>query len=1697
MTNQALDIFSIHKDIISEYKHFVNSFINIKDEKIKQEIETKINQGNYWPEPLIHFNPSFELGESVSSLCNKGVLSSKINDIFKGYQLFKHQVEAISKGTKGEDFIVTSGTGSGKSLTFIGTIFDYLLKNNSENSVKAIIVYPMNALINSQYDEINKYKENYERQTGLNFPITFEKYTGQESKEDKIEVLSSIPNIILTNYMMLELILTRSHESKLRNSIFETLKFLVFDELHTYTGRQGSDVAMLIRRIKAQSKNNINCIGTSATMVSGGTINEQKDKVAEVASKIFGSKFTREQIINESLVRCFNFDGNIPNKLELQKTLNDDIDINNSEENLKKFPLIIWLENVIALKNKEGTLVRNEPLQFSEIVAKLVNETNISKEICEIKLTKLLEWISNVNQNLENKKYSYLPFKIHQFISQTGVVYTSLDSGDNRKLSLEPANHIILEGEKIPLFPLVFSRISGHDFICVNKDYKEMKLQPREFRDTLFEEEDISSGYIIPDPKGDIWNPETDIELLPESWYKINKKEEIIFDKKIASRLPQKIYYNNKGNFSETHKNHLPYEGWFMSNKLLFDPTSGDVFYSNTGEGTKLTRLGSEGRSTSTTIISFSILKYLAKYGFPLKDQKLLSFTDNRQDAALQSGHFNDFIRMAQLRSSIYYALKDKKELNHSNLGQAIFENLKLSQDDFAQNIVNFPSAIRENENTLKDFLMYSALYDLRYGWRVILPNLEQTALLKIDYTNLKENCDYRDAWASLPFLYDLAPEKRLEIIYQILDYFRKSYAIYSQEYLSNSSIEQKQKQIKEKLKSPWAFNDKEKIIEPYYIRYEKLKYNSKFYTISMVPNSHIGRYLRNEVKKGGEEIKGKDYFEFVKTLLKLLSDAGWLHPTTTLNDDNKETTIYQLNIHTILWKLGDEKNLVEDNVRGKKYKQTIKPKPNIFFQDLYKTNFKEMKKIIGKEHTGQLSNDARKEREENFKEGKYSALFCSPTMELGIDIANLSVVHMRNVPPNPANYSQRSGRAGRSGQAALVFTSCSNFSPHDRHYFKNARNMVSGSVSPPKIDLTNKELLESHLHSLYLSKAGIDEVNNSILDLIEINNELPLKENVVIQLKLGVESKKEVKSIFNKIIKDIKEDFDLKLPDDWIDILINNAPSSFDRSLNRWRTMYKSSNNLLAESSEVINNPIYNESSYERKEAWSKQKHAIRQRDLLTNKSSTKLVSEFYPYRYLASEGFLPGYNFTRLPLRTYIPSGNNGEYISRSRFTALKEFGPQNRIYHSGAKYEVNQLVINEGEDNLIKVKVSNDSGYLLIGSDFNNEVCPFSKNKLDEGKSKVFINLIEMTETRTIEKDRISCEEEERVSQGYNIETYFSVPAGMDTVVNLSVKDNQDELLKLQYIPTARLYHLNKGWKTKKEEGFLIGLKSGRWKSANKESKKETTEYSEENKNIMLYTYSDANALYITPSKKLMLDSDAVITMEYAILRAIENKFQVESSEIGAVNIGNDKEPKIFLYEASEGSLGILSQLIENTSIFHELINEIIKICRYNEEDYKEESSYDDLLSYYNQRYHNQINRFKIKDALFRLKESNIEISSNNNYSNYEDHYNNLIKELDPKSSTEKYFIDYLYKNGIKLPDKAQVFTEGIYSKPDFFYEPNIYIFCDGTPHDNFDVIENDKQIRKAIRKRGDQAIIYHYKDNLDEIINKRSDIFKKVR
>jgi len=254
-----MDIFKLLENIISAYESYIRSFFRIKDTKILEFVDSKISDGFLWPDPLVQLNPSFELGSTIDGLVQHKILHEECSKIFrikkhpkdfgKTLQLYKHQEEAIHAAQSSGDYVLTTGTGSGKSLAYIIPIVDNILHNRAVKGIRAIIVYPMNALANSQFLELEKFiNYGYPDSKG---PFRFARYTGQESNEEKNLIISNPPDILLTNYVMLELILTRPFDKDLVQAA-QGLQFLVLDELHTYRGRQGADVAFLIRRVRNQ-----------------------------------------------------------------------------------------------------------------------------------------------------------------------------------------------------------------------------------------------------------------------------------------------------------------------------------------------------------------------------------------------------------------------------------------------------------------------------------------------------------------------------------------------------------------------------------------------------------------------------------------------------------------------------------------------------------------------------------------------------------------------------------------------------------------------------------------------------------------------------------------------------------------------------------------------------------------------------------------------------------------------------------------------------------------------------------------------------------------------------------------------------------------------------------------------------------------------------------------------------------------------------------------------------------------------------------------------------------------------------------------------------------------------------------------------------------------------------------------------------
>jgi hypothetical protein len=1587
--------------------------------------------------------------------------------------------------------------------------------------VVAVAVYPLNALINSQEEELRRYAANYQRVSGKPCPIRFARLTGQERLEDRQRIEDDPPHLLLTNYMMLELLLTRSSQQRVRDAISQNLRFLVFDELHTYRGRQGADVGLLIRRLRTSARYPVICIGTSATMTTGGTRQEQSGKIAEVASQLFGKPIVAEAVVHEKLDRRF---AGVPSKAALTAAVSQSVNIGADEHALSLHPTPAWLEAAIALEERDGDLIRRRPMTFEQIAKRLAEDTGLPGEVCEGHLRQVLLWIARVNAALpaDRKRYAYLPFKLHQFLSQTGAVYVSLDDGEARHVTLQPGYHVPDDPAR-PLFPAVFSRFSGETFLCVAKDRESRRLQPREFytRDED-EREATTNGFLILNPEA--WNPDTDLELLPDSWLETTAAGQTRPIKKYRDRLPSRLFFDVQGNFSETPRQGW-LAGWFMSAPLLFDPTSGVVPDRQTRDSTKLSQLGAEGRSTATSITSYAILTRIAEQGIPLRDQKLLSFMDNRQDAALQSGHFNDFMDVVRLRAAIRKAVTTAAggQLVLSQLGRAVRLATNLAFGDYATAGDELAEVRRRPyEEAFETYLAYRAIHDLRRGWRVILPNLEQCALLQVEYAQLDEMSKDESIWHDVPLVGALAPEERRELLRVTLDFFRHEYALHNEDLLSEANLSEKAKVMRERLKQPFRFEDDDDIPPPVFIRTATLQRRNRRNARSIGAQSGFGKFIRQLAaeKATGLDLRGDAYDHFVESYLSALEHrAGYLTSVEARSADNTLTRLYRLKLSEVIWKQGDGETVRADAVKLRAYRE-LSPRPNRFFQQVYQRDYGVGKILVAGDHTGQLGYDDKLERENRFRaewktaEGQpddqrirreaLSALFCSPTMELGIDIGGLSIVHLRNAPPNPANYAQRSGRAGRSGQPALVFTFCGSQSNHDRHYFHNQPDLVAGAVAPPRLDLFNEELLRTHLHAIFLAEVGIIGLKDSVPDVLELNqSDLPLKTTVVAAMAMNPSQAAAIRAAFDKAIADFRPKLETKttwFTPTWVDAQLARLKDRFDESLGRWRTLYKSAQAQLSDATRRIESGLYPASSDEFKRAQLEQRLAQKQLDLLRNDTKGREMSEFYVFRYLATEGFLPGYNFTRLPLRVVLPDSEASiEFISRPRHIALREFGPNNVIYHKGQKFEITQLLGDPPANRFQTAAACIKSGYFLRGDEVKENHCPFSGEDLTPAASKAsFHHLIEMGETRARARERITCEEEERITKGYQIETYFTLddrsrlgPAGL-------LKASGEVLLKLRYLPSARLVWVNRRWRVTDDEGFPVDTRTGVFASlghiADLRDKGESTDHI---KNAMFYTTNTADALYLEPIPALGLDGDGVLTLLYALKRGIERVFQIEPSELGATLIGDPAHPNILIYEAAEGSLGVLCQFTEQPGPWRSVIDAAISVCQFDTDASASQASYENLLDYYNQRFHKRIDRWEIKAALERLRACTFEAVNTAAFADYEQQYRSLSAQMDQTSSTEKAFLDYLHSHGLRLPDAAQRTVEGIYVQPDFYYEPAIWVFCDGTPHDDPAVAAEDQAKRAAIRNAGQEVITWHYRQSLDELVRQRADVFRRVR
>ncbi|MCK5802333.1 MAG: DEAD/DEAH box helicase, partial [Lentisphaeria bacterium] len=910
-------------------------------------------------------------------------------------------------------------------------------------------------------------------------------------------------------------------------------------------------------------------------------------------------------------------------------------------EQLQTNPLASWLESVVGvgLDSADGKLKRRAPRSVSGErglayeLAQLIEREHSS---CERAIQDLLLAGSKVKDPMTGDPA--FAYRIHQFISRGDTVYGSIDSdvADDRYLTLRGQKYVPGNRDRI-LLPFVFCRHCGQAYYSVWRDLTDIEnavYKPREFMRTVGEG-DVDPGYLYA-ASDHAWTDELDnmIDRLPEDW--LQDEGKLRRDRR--KNLPTNVFVAADGREADTGL-----ASTFVTAPFRFCLRCGVSYdFHQKSDFPKLSPIGTEGRSTATTILTLSMIRNMEASGYDAAASKLLSFTDNRQDASLQAGHFNDFIEVGLLRSALQRAVAAAGEegIGHDELPSKVFEQLGFPLDTYAFDPGIKGNARDQTNAAMREVVTYRLYRDLRRGWRILAPNLEQTGLLRIGFPYLEEACADEDEWKDAHLaLAEAKPHVRAKLAKVLLDDLRRQLAI-RVDYLDSQYQEGMLQRSHQRLAPPWGFDENEMLRNLAQSAMAYPRSRQRFDTqehVYISPRGGFGRYLRRTTTFPDYESKLSmdETGEIILQLLEGLRTYGLLSKGGRDPDDDPG---YQLEASAIRWYSGDGTTGLRDAIRQPSESTEAAP-PNRFFVDYYREVAPQTTGIHAHEHTAQVPSIVREQREKAFRSGDLPILFCSPTMELGIDIAQLNVVNLRNVPPTPANYAQRSGRAGRSGQAAMVFTYCSGGSPHDQYYFRHPEQMVSGVVSPPPIDLTNEDLLKAHIHALWLAESGL-KLGKTLADLLDLSTQPPAAcfQPHVDDALDDAAAKRRARERAERIIETVREDLEHTdwFRDDWLDGVLDAVRVSFDQACNRWRDLYRSAHDQSRKQGEIVLDA--SRSPQDKKRAQRLRTEAEKQLALLTEAANIA-QSDFYSYRYFASEGFLPGYNFPRLPLSAFIP--------------------------------------------------------------------------------------------------------------------------------------------------------------------------------------------------------------------------------------------------------------------------------------------------------------------------------------------------------------------------------------------------------------------------------------------------------------------------
>ena len=1624
------------KYIEKEFRKYVKSTFQIEDEEYKKCFYDELKKAEICKGPFISSEYPFAKGHTIRELVEDGKINKeflKLSSIDFDRTLYYHQEKALEIIGKGHNAVITTGTGSGKTESFLYPIINQILNNNSNGNggpgITALFLYPMNALVNDQIERVREILKNYPQ-------ITYGFFTGETIEENsktlrkkmseeyrteipenellsREEIRNNPPNLLFTNYSMLEYLLIRPSDFNIfsENNI-KNWQFVVLDEAHTYTGALGIELAVLLRRVAGIANKKPQFILTSATL---GNEKEDLDKIISFAEGLTTSKFEKEDIIFAKRIDLSGM------KIEYTIQPEDYSKIYSCLNDIEKIKLITSKYDDFSKYEDVSELLYELLIKDKNVyyLAKSLKSSRIKtfeevlKAMDSFEEKELVDFIFLVGKARNNENKTIFDSKYHTFIKTLDGAFITL--GNNKKMRL--TNHSEIDNQKA--FEIGLCKYCDQMYIFGKRANNGKLIQNSDV--------DIDENY------GELENIGVDYFLIKDQVEDIDEKYDEQLEEWIVCSKCGKIWLKDNVNAEkckcgekyEVELLRVKNEKHEMKNNISECPCctrsttnqSGVVsaFHLNKDSATSLLAqilyetIGNEKKKEEkieTPIINIDFFgNNVQKQESVKKDKRgkqFIAFSDSRQQASFFATFF-EYTHNRFLRKRIIW-----EELIKNN-----HKEIKVRE------------LVAKLENEIKE----NRLFDTNYSpfidaWISVL-----SELLNIDGNYTAEAIGI--------FAFELDDEFLNEKINSIpnFDMSLKSFGLNKEEFKTllkvGFSI----------FRNSSAIDYSEATLTPE-IRKEEFGYR------------RFSNYVvDNKIEKTNKDAKGDNRHSFLPAKLSKRENQIYNYVKRILGNENANdivnflTAMFMFGIQSGLFKehegnLGEKLYTIPaDRYVVKSYKEMEyyrcpicekmtqyniknicptkfckgkleKVEPDEVEKDnYYRKEYmnKKIERVVVKEHTAQLDRKKGREYQREFKEKNINVLSCSTTFEMGIDIGHLENVFLRNVPPTPANYAQRAGRAGRSKDAsAFVLTFCGANS-HDYTYFKDPTKMIAGNIMPPKLKITNEKIIIRHImasafgfffrkYPLYFENIDSLVFNDGIEEFKKYINSKPEEIGAYIDTKVLSNDTRNVFGNFK-----------------WVDKILSE-----DSELQRF---YDDKISMVSELNKAKERASLNE-EYRRAEYFSKE---------ITKIKNDRVISR------LSAECVIPKYGFPVdvVELKVFENGEEQHKYnLSRDLSVAISEYAPDSEIIVDDKKYTSRFILRPKSRDNFTEFYYYECPicERINVQESMTNEImnCKYCKNKYADIIRDYYIEPIYGFATDIKNK-------ESRTKRPRK--TYAGDYKYLGDGISNNDKIEYNGIVSVESARDDKLLVLN-------SNPFFKCSVCGYTVLDKMRAGNDSITLGRVHQNHLGYDCVNTESLYKvslghtfkTDVIKIgvlgLIKREKALSTLYALIEGIAEEFEIERKDInGLVNKKDNGEYELIIFDNVPGGAGHVKRILESNNLkvaFDSAYNVVNKNCC--DED---TSCYNCLRNFNNQRVHQELKRKYAKEVLQSIingisnvnKEEQIEKIEIKNVIDFNGSYS--LKPYNSWDEIEMFFVDvnigeYINRE-IKIPDYANSYLK----------------------------------------------------------------------